>query len=56
CLKTKQLICNELIQLYHIDNAVDFTEWVASEMQKSTNHIDDILKPNNKSQKYVNQI
>ncbi|CAG8728476.1 10765_t:CDS:1, partial [Racocetra fulgida] len=55
-LKTLQLIHDKLIMLCRVDGAVDFTEWVASGKQKSTNHIDDILKLTDKGQEYVNQI
>ncbi|CAG8737945.1 3245_t:CDS:2, partial [Racocetra fulgida] len=55
-VKTTQLIRNELIKLYRVDGAVDFTEWMASGNQKSTNRIDDIVKLTDKGQEYVNQI
>src|SRR5689334_9145716 len=55
-LKTTKLIHDKLITLNRVDGAVDFTEWLASGNQKSTNRIDDILKLTDKGQEYVNQI
>ncbi|RHZ89429.1 hypothetical protein Glove_14g63 [Diversispora epigaea] len=56
-LKIPRLIKEEIIELDRVEDAVDFLEWEdASSKQKSTNRIDDIIKPTTKGQEYIELI